>query len=142
MLKRRTRVTAKVFGFLLTLSVIGAFGVAASTMGERILLVVCAVVPCVMWWALLAARAWAWWTLLVFYALGLYGMGLYAGDVLLPSAPDKLVNLGALGALTLVTVGWPVTILLTDRPKGWASTAQQQSTDAGEDALDSESVGE
>ena len=131
MLKRRTRITAKAFGFLLLLSTLGAVGIKVPNVAEQVLAILCAAVPCVMWFSLLGTRSWAWWTLLVFYLLGLFGMGLYASDVLASSADDKLISLGALCALTLFTVGWPMVILLTDRPSSWNLPTPQATIECG-----------
>ena len=119
MLKRRTRITARVFGILALLSVVGGATTPTNTATERVILLLYTVPLCVMWFVLLLRHRWAWWGLTAFYVLGLLGMLSYASQISSSGAAHKSMDIGSLVALTLATVGWPLVILLTDRPKHW-----------------------
>ena len=70
------------------------------------------------WFALLWRQVWAWWTLVVFYLLGLIGLLDYASTA--PAgASDRYLFWAMLGALAILTILWPLAALLTDRPRMW-----------------------
>lgn len=124
-MRRRTRITAWVFGILGILGLSSMLGsTAVRSEADRFVLIACGFAITALWFGLLAGRAWAWRGILVVLPIQLLAIPHNAAG--LPSASrSPLFFWTGMAIITGTMMGWEMFVLLTDPPRRWSDNSSR-----------------